>query len=72
MSGMDRAYLIRMARKSIVQTAANGKDTAYVPCGQIAPEYWEEVRVEMQSRLRLFTGEPDAILHFEFPGKGAL
>lgn len=33
--------------------------------GVLEPRLWEALRLEMQSRLRLATGEQFAIVHFE-------
>lgn len=55
-----------------IKCAADGRKPSLAPPDVLPPSEWEKVRLEMQSRLRAFTGEPDAIINFEFPSHASL
>lgn len=61
-------YVKKVARQVYVKNAADGCNVYGDLPPVLPPADWEEVRLEMQRRLRIFSGEPDAIVHFEFPG----
>ncbi|KIQ05003.1 hypothetical protein RU07_01995 [Agrobacterium tumefaciens] len=56
--------LLEMGENASVQIAAG---PAYLHTGKrLEPRLWEALRVEMQYRLRRATGEPHAVVSFEF------
>lgn len=56
--------LVEMADNASVQIAAG---PAYLHTGsRLEPRLWDDLRQEMQRRLRRATGEPHAIVTFSF------
>lgn len=56
--------LVEIGENASVQIAAG---PAYLHNGnRLEPRLWEALRVEMQCRLRRATGEPHAVVNFEF------
>lgn len=56
--------LVEISDNASVQNAAG---PSYLSNGnRLEPRLWEALRVEMQSRLRRATGEPHAVIRFEF------
>ncbi|MDO3431220.1 hypothetical protein QWJ46_00835 [Rhizobium sp. CBN3] len=59
----------RIADQALVSIAA-GHD-AFWQGNLLEPRLWEDLRIEMQRRLRRSTGEPHAIVTFSFGGESA-
>jgi hypothetical protein len=61
--------LVEMGENASVQIAAG---PSYRQTGKrLEPRLWEDLRVEMQRRLRRATGEPHAVVSFEFGTEAA-